>query len=180
MEEYKYTFKLCSLLFQYPEQSWIRDKEIEDSIALIKNQEIRFYIDKFWDYVKQTPSRELAENYVKWFDFNDRTTLYLTYKKFGDNRERGLALVKLKMEFAKANFYIKNDELPDYLPLILEFASEASDPFVQKIFLIHKKAIDDLLFELMKDHNPYGNLLKACEISMAAWLHGFTLKAKRA
>ena len=137
--DYKYTFKLCSLLLQYPEQWVIRNKEIEDSFALIKNQEIRFYIDKFWDYVKRTPSQQLVENYVKWFYFNDRTTLYLTYNKFGDNRERGLAIVKLKMEFAKANFYIKNEELPDYLPLILEFASEARDPFVQKIFLIHKK-----------------------------------------
>ena len=57
-----------------------------------------------------------------------------------------------------AFLWIKNN----YLPLILEFASIAEKDFVQKVFLIHKKAIDLLLTELEKEDNPYGFLLKAC------------------
>jgi len=170
MEECRYTFKLCSLFLRYPDSSWIRNEEIEESIKLIENKGIRFCFEQFMNYVNQTPYKTVSENYVRWFDFSERTTLYLTHGTFGENRERGMAFVKLKMEFAKAGFYIKNNELPDYMPLILEFAGEADDKSVQKMFLIHKKAIDQLLSELEKDDNPYGYLLKACVAAMAAYL----------
>lgn len=170
MEECRYTFKLCSLFLRYPDNNWIGNEEIEESIKLIENKGIRFCLEQFMNYVNQTPYKNLSENYVRWFDFSERTTLYLTHGTFGENRERGLAFVKLKMEFAKAGFYIKNDELPDYLPLILEFAGEADEKAVQKMFLIHKKAIDQLLSELEKDDNPYGYLLKVCITAMAAYL----------
>lgn len=170
MEECRYTFKLCSLFLQYPNREWARNKELEECISIIENKGIRFCFEQFFAYINRTPYRELTESYVRWFDFSERTTLYLTHGKFGDNRERGLAFVKLKMEFAKAGFYIENDELPDYLPLILEFAAEAEVVPVQKMFLIHKKPIDELLSELEKDDNPYGYLLKACVTAMAAYL----------
>lgn len=170
MEECKYTFKLCSLFLRYPDHEWIDNKEIDDCITIVENKGIRYCFEQFLTYMKQTPYKVLSENYVRWFDFNERTTLYLTHGTFGENRERGLAFVKLKLEFAKAGFYIKSDELPDYLPLILEFAAEADEKSVQKIFLIHKKPIDLLLSELEKDDNPYGYLLKACVTAMAPYL----------
>lgn len=170
MEECKYTFKLCSLFLRYPDREWIGNEEIEESLALIKDKGIRFCFEKFIDYVNQTSFKALSENYVRWFDFSERTTLYLTHSTFGEQRERGLAFVKLKMEFAKAGFYISGDELPDYLPLVLEFAAEADAAAVQKIFLIHKKPIDELLSELEKDDNPYGYLLKACVTAMTSYL----------
>lgn len=170
MEECKYAFKLCSLFLQYPDSEWAGNGEIDECIGLIENKGIRFCLEQFVSYVKQTPFKELTENYVRWFDFSERTALYLTHSKFGENRERGLAFVKLKMEFAKAGFYIDGDELPDYLPLILEFAAEADVKSVQKMLLIHKKPIDELLSGLEKDDNPYGYLLKACVTAMAAYL----------
>lgn len=194
MEEGKLTFKLCSLFLQYPDWEWISSEgigqvnnysksnisdhnpeslisaELLQSIQFIENRGIRYCFEQFLSYVISTPYKLLTENYVRWFDFSERTTLYLTHERFGDNRERGLAFVKLKMEFAKAGFYIKNDELPDFLPLILEFAALADEKSVQKMFLIHKKAIDSLLTELEKDDNPYGFLLKACVTAMATYL----------
>ncbi|EKN67263.1 nitrate reductase molybdenum cofactor assembly chaperone [Schinkia azotoformans] len=169
-EECKYTFKLCSLFLRYPQSEWGANEEINEFVRSIENKGIRFCFEQFLDYVQRTPYKELTENYVRWFDFSERTTLYLTHSTFGEQRERGLAFVKLKMEFAKAGFYITGDELPDYLPLVLEFASEADTASVQKVFLIHKKPIDELLSELEKDDNPYGYLLKACVTAMAAYL----------
>lgn len=169
-DETRLALKLCSLFLRYPEEEWINNKELEAAINSIKNRKLHYCLSQFLTYTEKNPFDILNENYVKWFDFSERTSLYLTHGIFGDNRERGLAFVKLKMEFAKAGFYIKDDELPDYLPLILEFASVAEEQFVQKIFLIHKKAMDELLTELEKEDNPYAYLLQTCTTVMAIFL----------
>ncbi|WP_243292436.1 nitrate reductase molybdenum cofactor assembly chaperone [Bacillus sp. FJAT-47783] len=169
-EESRLVFKLCSLFLRYPDKEWTESDEVNQLIQSIENKGINHCFRQFNKYVKETPYKELSENYVRWFDFSEQNTLYLTHGLFGENRERGLAFVKLKMEFAKAGFYIKNDELPDYLPLILEFASVADEHFVQKVFFINKKAIDQLLSNLEKQDNPYGFILKACVIAMSAYL----------
>lgn len=155
---------------RYPNHEWVENEEIYECVGLIENKGIRYCFEQFLDYTNRIPYKELTENYVRWFDFSEKTTLYLTHNTFGEQRERGLAFVKLKMEFAKAGFYMTGDELPDYLPLVLEFASEADIASVQKIFLIHKKPIDELLSQLEKDDNPYGYLLKACVTAMASYL----------
>ncbi|MGM8216448.1 nitrate reductase molybdenum cofactor assembly chaperone [Bacillaceae bacterium W0354] len=170
MEDNKLTFKLCSILLKYPEEEWLTSDELQELIDSIEDKGINYCFHQFVSYLKETPYHSVTENYVRWFDFSENTTLYLTHEIFGEKRERGQAFIKLKMEFAKAGFYIKSEELPDYLPLILEFASVAEFKYVQKIFLIHKKAIDDLLSRLEKDDNPYAYLLKACVTAMAAYL----------
>lgn len=170
VEELRLALKLCSLFLRYPEEEWVNNKELEMAVDSIQNRGLQHCISQFISYTKGTPFRQLDENYVRWFDFSEQTSLYLTHGIFGDNRERGLAFVKLKMEFAKAGFYIKNGELPDYLPLILEFAAVAEEQFIQKMFLIHKKAIDTLLAELEKKDNPYAYLLKAVVTIAAIFL----------
>ncbi|WP_083698354.1 nitrate reductase molybdenum cofactor assembly chaperone [Bacillus haynesii] len=170
MEEDRLVFKLCSLFLRYPDKEWTESEEVNQIVDEMTDKGMKHCLRQFLTYVNETSYKELCENYVRWFDFSEPKTLYLTHARFGENRERGLAFVKLKMEFAKAGFYIKNDELPDYLPLILEFASIAEKDFVQKVFLIHKKAIDQLLTELEKEDNPYGFLLKACLADIAAYL----------
>ncbi|MDE1392019.1 nitrate reductase molybdenum cofactor assembly chaperone [Bacillus paralicheniformis] len=170
MEEDRLVFKLCSLFLRYPDKEWTESEEASQIVDEINDKGMKYCLRRFLTYVNETSFKEMCENYVRWFDFSEPKTLYLTHGRFGENRERGLAFVKLKMEFAKAGFYIKNDELPDYLPLILEFASIAEKDFVQKVFLIHKKAIDLLLTELEKEDNPYGFLLKACLAAIATHL----------
>ncbi|MGN9865279.1 nitrate reductase molybdenum cofactor assembly chaperone [Bacillus swezeyi] len=170
MEEDRLVFKLCSLFLRYPDKEWTESEEVNQMVNAIENKGMNHCLRQFMTYVNENAYKVLCENYVRWFDFSEPKTLYLTHGRFGENRERGLAFVKLKMEFAKAGFYIKNDELPDYLPLILEFASMADKDFVQKVFFIHKKAIDQLLTELEKEDNPYGFLLKACLAAFATYL----------
>src|SRR5690606_39630375 len=53
------------------------------------DDEIRFPLQQFIRYVTNTSYDELCENYVYTFDFYDKTTLYLTYSVFKDNRDRG-------------------------------------------------------------------------------------------
>ncbi|NEX79062.1 nitrate reductase molybdenum cofactor assembly chaperone [Bacillus thermocopriae] len=169
-EEKQLIFKLCSIMLRYPDQAWVKSEEMLDMISSLEDQKVKKAFLAFWDYISKTSWEELTENYVRWFDLSESTTLYLTYGIFGDNRERGPAFVRLKLEFAKAGFYLKENELPDYLPLILEFASVAEPKYAQKVFAIHWKAITNLLEALKKEQNPYMNLVHICVMTMESVL----------
>ena len=73
--------------------------------------------------VASRPLSDLRRAYVETFDFDRRCGLHLTYHTHGDRRQRGLELVRLKRRYAEAGLPFAGDELPDYLPLMLEFAS---------------------------------------------------------
>lgn len=63
--------------------------------------------------------------YVATFDFNEPAALYLTAHELGDSRRRGNALVELRALLRAYGFEEATEELPDYLPLLLEFLAHA-------------------------------------------------------
>ncbi|MGC5327576.1 nitrate reductase molybdenum cofactor assembly chaperone [Brevibacillus sp. SYSU BS000544] len=170
MEEHQRVFKLASILLHYPDQEWVADEDLWWEVQALENRTVREKFSHFLAYLKETPMEGICENYVDTFDLNDKTTLYLTYTIFGENQERGSAFLKLKDEFYAADLPLEDDELPDFLPLILEFASIARDDFTQKVFLIHKRAIDQLLTELVQSGNPYQWVLEACTMAIDSFL----------
>jgi nitrate reductase delta subunit len=166
IQEKQLIFKLCSIFLGYPSKDWVGNKEMEEIIHSIEDIKVQKALFTFWNYTLETDFDTLTTEYVRWFDLRESTTLYLTYGIFGDNRERGPAFVKLKMEFAKAGFYLKENELPDYLPLILDFASIADIQYVKKVFAIHYKAIETLYTAMSKEKMPYNHLLDACMVTI--------------
>ena len=74
-------------------------------------------------WMRETPLRELQAAYVRAFDFDRRASLHLTYHTYGDRRQRGLELVRLKRRYTDAGLPLEGGELPDYLPVLLEFLS---------------------------------------------------------
>ena len=72
------------------------------------------------------PLGELQRRYVETFDFDARASLHLTYHLYGDQRRRGEALIELKGRYAESGLHLpEGGELPDYLPVVLEFAELA-------------------------------------------------------
>ena len=62
-------------------------------------------------------------DYVQLFDSGRRTALHLFEHVHGDARERGQAMVDLAQLYARAGFALATNELPDYLPAVLEYLS---------------------------------------------------------
>jgi nitrate reductase molybdenum cofactor assembly chaperone NarJ/NarW len=113
--------RLLSVLLHYPDESLVAAR----SELLPGCEDSR--VASFVDALAGVPLRELQDEYVTTFDFDRRASLYLTYHTHGDRRQRGLELVRLKRRFAEAGFELAADELPDYLPALLEFAVLAPD-----------------------------------------------------
>src|SRR5215469_5831047 len=73
----------------------------------------------------------LEQRYVAVFDTGRSTCLWLFEHVHGESRERGQAMVDLKRLYERAGFQLVGNELPDYLPAVLEYLSYRELPEVR-------------------------------------------------
>jgi nitrate reductase delta subunit len=66
---------------------------------------------------------DLEEAYVDLFDRGRATSLHLFEHVHGESRDRGQAMVDLKALYQRAGLELRGNELPDYLPAVLEYLS---------------------------------------------------------
>jgi nitrate reductase delta subunit len=85
------------------------------------------HVAAFLQATRGVPLERLRDDYIATFDFDKRTNLYLTYHLYGDGRRRGIELVRLKRRFREAGLELDDGELPDFLPVLLEFAELAPE-----------------------------------------------------
>ena len=104
---------------------------------------------------------EAEARYVDQFDRGRQTSLHLFEHVHGDSRDRGPALVDLLQTYEKAGLQFDADELPDHLPVVLEFAS-TQPPEVAREFLGEMAHILNALFSaLVKKSSPYASVIAA-------------------
>lgn len=137
-------FKILSILLMYPDQQ-LKDNAENISIIIRDDNDIlkKDELSSFLIYLKETNLSLLQENYVSLFDRQKKFSLYLFEHIHGDSRERGNAIVDLQNIYKNNKFDINDTkELPDYIPLFLEFISmmeekEAYDMLGEIVNLIH-------------------------------------------
>jgi nitrate reductase delta subunit len=66
---------------------------------------------------------DLQADYSELFDRSRSLSLHLFEHVHGDSRERGQAMIDLTGQYVEAGFYLDTAELPDFVPVFLEFAS---------------------------------------------------------
>jgi len=121
------TFKVISLLLCYPESDWLAAlPELEDALAAEAdfNGEANLRMAPLFEQLRQTGLIALQENYVATFDRNPSHSLHLFEHIHGESRDRGSAMIDLLQEYWKHDFDASASELPDYVPLFLEFLSQ--------------------------------------------------------
>jgi nitrate reductase delta subunit len=106
------------------------------------------------------PLRTEAE-YVEIFDRGRRTALHLFEHVHGDSRDRGPAMVDLAQTYERAGLNLAPGELPDYLPVVLEFAS-TQPPTQAREFLREIAHVVRAIFSaLLECQSPYASVLAA-------------------
>src|SRR5690606_4937967 len=81
---------------------------------------------------------DLQEAYTDLFDRSRKLSLHLFEHVHGDSRDRGPAMVDLGQTYIDRGFVMSVSELPDYLPLYLEFL--ACQPFAEARELLGEPA----------------------------------------
>jgi nitrate reductase molybdenum cofactor assembly chaperone NarJ/NarW len=109
--------------------------------------------------LRATPPTEVAQHYVATFDLRRRCALYLTYPRYGDTRKRGMSLLAFKNAYRSAGFAPSEEELPDYLPLVLDFA--ALTPKGEALLHAHRADLELIRRALDQAGTPYADVLTA-------------------
>jgi nitrate reductase delta subunit len=154
-------YQLLSLLFSYPDDEVLGTrKEMVAAASTLRPGRVRDSLNRFLDYFLAGSALELQQAYVETFDLQKRSSLYLTYFTHGDTRKRGQQLLRLKRLYRAAGFLPEGDELPDYLPLMLEFA--AHDPERGEWMLREQRSGLELLrAHLREQRSVYADLMDA-------------------
>lgn len=74
---------------------------------------------------------DAQSDYVDLFDRTRALSLHMFEHVHGESRDRGQAMVSLRERYIDAGFDLASNELPDYVPLFLEFLSLQSPPDAQ-------------------------------------------------
>lgn len=99
--------------------------------------------------------------YVSLFDSGRATSLHLFEHVHGDSRDRGPAMIDLAQTYEKAGLYLGEGELPDHLPVVLEFVSTQPAREAQA-FLSEMAHIFNAIFAaLQKRDSAYASVLGA-------------------
>ena len=158
-------FKLASVLLQYPTMALFDGLDHLDATAAGSPRSSREAFCRFLAWLRVTPPAEVAQHYVETFDLRRRCALYLTYYRHGDTRRRGMAMLEFKAAYRAAGFEpVTRDgeaggELPDYLPLVLDFA--ALHPRGEKLLRAHRADLELLLRALRHAASPYADVVEA-------------------
>jgi nitrate reductase delta subunit len=79
----------------------------------------------------------------------------------GDSRDRGPAMIDLAQTFEAAGLYLAHGEMPDHLPVVLEYAS-TQPPREARAFLAEMAHIFNVVFSALDKRNSrYASVLGA-------------------
>lgn len=120
------TFKVLSALLTYPSEELTAAAPlfgaVLDDEALVPLA-AREKLDVLLDELTTGDLYDLQERYGLLFDRSRSLALHLFEHVHGESRDRGQAMVDLKTLYENAGFFITANDLPDFIPLFLEFLS---------------------------------------------------------
>jgi nitrate reductase molybdenum cofactor assembly chaperone NarJ/NarW len=150
----------ASLLLDYPSPASPEVTElIEAALAELPRCAARRQLDHFLDWWNKIDAAQRERTYVATFDLDRGLTLYLTEGRHGTPRERGAALLDLRRAYRVEGAAVSCDELPDYLPLMLEVAAHVRA--VRALLAAERKALEDLAALLAERESPFGQVVGA-------------------
>ncbi|MFC2952435.1 nitrate reductase molybdenum cofactor assembly chaperone [Marinicaulis aureus] len=160
------TYKAMSALLSYPTQE-IKDAAVDIRKAmhdenLAPGWALR-QVDRLIDDYEALDLYELQERYVFLFDRTRSLSLHLFEHVHGESRDRGQAMVDLKTLYAQGGLEIGSNELPDFLPLFLEYLSTRSAEEAKTLLNEPLSVIAALKERLEKRNTPYTAVFRALE-----------------
>ena len=164
---------LAAYLFEYPSAAWWESVPACAAAASeIERPQSRAVFEEFFDYIQESSQGEFEDAYVRAFDFSQNTNLYLTTHNRTDFGKQSEELLRYKQLFLDSGFALQN-ELPDYLPALLELASAVSEPQAVHILTEVRPKLELLRDRLIEAKLPYAFLLDVV-LTEASALEGRT------
>ena len=122
----KELWSLLSRLLDYPQADFFTpaNRQLITASTVLSSTE-QTELTEIYDQLAAPSQLQRESHYADLFELNRRYTLYMSYYKMSDSRERGTVLAKLKMLYEMFGVAEATSELADYLPVMLEFFAYA-------------------------------------------------------
>lgn len=170
------TYKLLAVLLDYPGSEIVDDlrgalAERDGALGLVRSADAdavfsaaeHASIAGFIDWMLAQDQTELEGRYVKTFDLTPEHSLHLTHHVFGDDKNRGPALIDLSEFYKSYGLQHDEHEIPDYLPMMLEFVSQLEETEARVFLTDAVKVFNVLATNLEKAESPYAALVRVIE-----------------
>lgn len=151
-----------AVCLQYPDEAvrtlW---PTVAAGVAALPDSEPKRHLHTFLDGTRAQSPGELARHYVDVFDRRRRCCLYLTWWTHGETRRRGGALAELKQRYRSAGGEPAGTELPDFLPIVLEYAATVDLTDGLALLQEHRPGIELLRLALLEASALYAAPVQA-------------------
>ncbi len=160
------TFKVLAALLAYPQPELLA--HIEELAAVLLSEAVlpashHWALGRFLADLAQLDPLDAQERYVALFDRNRSLSLHLYEHVHGESRERGQAMVQLAELYRLHGVEIAAHELPDYLPLFLEFLSMLPGKAASSLLSEAVHVVAALRERLTSRQSPYAAVMSAIE-----------------
>jgi nitrate reductase molybdenum cofactor assembly chaperone NarJ/NarW len=161
------TYRALSALLSYPTRALQESagdiRTIIRSEALAPEWALR-QLDRLLSDLTSLDLYELQERYVFLFDRTRSLSLHLFEHVHGESRDRGQAMVDLQTLYAQCDLEVESGELPDFLPLFLEFLSTRPAGEARALLAEPVSVIAALKERLAKRKSPYAAVFRVLEV----------------
>jgi len=132
------TLKVLSLLLSYPEAEMLA--ALDEMAAVVEQENLlqddhKKLVLALIDAYRGVDLLDVQEDYVALFDRGRFLSLHIFEHVHGESRDRGQAMVNLLQMYEAHGFEMSTHELPDYIPLFLEFLSQQEQ--AEAVQLLH-------------------------------------------
>ncbi len=160
------TLKVISVLLSYPSADLIGAArelhaalDADDQTSKTAKTLVRALIDDITSH----DIYDAQERYVLLFDRTRTNSLHLFEHVHGESRDRGQAMVDLAVMYEAQGFEIDAKELPDYIPMFLEYLSTQSQEEINNLLNETLHIMAAIRERLQKRKSIYTNAFLALE-----------------
>ncbi|RDI55451.1 nitrate reductase molybdenum cofactor assembly chaperone [Nocardia mexicana] len=163
-------WQVQSLLLGYPDEVLLGRRALLRRAAGALPKAVGAPLRSVLDYLDRTEPLALATEYVDTFDHRKRFSPYLTYFLYGDTRKRGMALLRFKQVYKAAGLALGDEELPDHLAVVLEFAAANTDAG-HGLLVEYRVGVELMRLGLREAGSPWAGVLDSVSATLPP-LHG--------
>jgi nitrate reductase molybdenum cofactor assembly chaperone NarJ/NarW len=156
----------ASLLLAYPDEELLAHLRLVRPALAHLPARVASPLARFVEHAETTTLLDLAADYVATLDHKKRCSLFLTYYAHGDTRNRGVALLRMKQSYRRAGFALVDDELPDHLAVVLEFAAASDSDTGLRLLCSHRAGLELLRLALREEHSPWADVLESISATL--------------
>ena len=158
------TLKAFSLVLGYPTRE-LQQAMPQISSVILSDSRLttlsRRKIEPLLELLATDDIYDLEERYVLLFDRSRTLSLNLFEHVHGESRDRGGAMVSLLETYRDGGFEPATSELPDHLPVLLEFLALSSLSEARKTLADAAHILEALAIRLSRRESPYAAVFAA-------------------